>query len=98
MSSALHEVHDARVLSEARERASGVEDAATRARLGVGDDVPGEVADCGDGAHAGAAPGAERRATCATMLATPNETRKLGTVAPIPQSGGFSFETASTHH
>ena len=28
----------------------------------------------------------------------PNETRKLGTVAPMPQSGGFSSSTRSTHH
>ncbi len=46
----------------------------------------------------GPLPVASRRVTRVTAIAMPNETTKLGTVAPIPQSGGLSFPTRSTHH
>ena len=83
--------------AEMGERARAPEYAAPRARRGTGDDVAGDVSDRGD-RHAGAVPVVARRETTATTLAIANATRKLGTVAPIPQSGGWSRSTASTHH
>ena len=82
---------DVRVGAEARERPGRVEDPSARSRRCSVDDVACEVSERRDRAHAGAAPGVTRRATSATTLAIANETRKLGTVAPMPQSGGFSL-------
>ena len=87
---------DAGVDAEMRERPRAPEHSAAGTRLAAGDDVPRDVSERGD-RHAGAAPVAVRRDTIATTLAIPNETRKLGTVAPIPHAGGWSRSTASTH-
>ena len=90
---------DVRVGAEARERPGRVEDPAARARARAPSTT--SRVRCPSAAiarHAGAAPGVARRVTSATTLAIANETRKLGTVAPMPQSGGFSSPTRSTHH
>ena len=89
---------DVRVGAEARERPGRVEDPSARSGRCSVDHIACEVSERRDRAHAGAAPGVTRRATSATTLAIANETRKLGTVAPMPQAGGFSFSTRSTHH
>ena len=87
---------DARVCTQAGKCSRGVKDAASRPRCGICDHVEREVPESCDVRHACAA--AVRGDNAATMLARPNDTRKLGTVAPTPQSGGFNSETRSIHH
>ena len=89
---------DVRVGAEARERPCRVEDPSSWSRGCAGDHIARDVSECRDRAHAGAAPAGTRRATTATTVAIAKETRKLGTVAPMLQSGGFSLPTRSTHH
>ena len=84
---------DVRVGAEARERPGRVEDPSARSRRCSVDHIARDVSERRDRAHAGAAPAVTRRATSATTLAIANETRKLGTVAPMLQSGGFSLPT-----
>ncbi len=88
---------DVRVGAQAGQRARRVEDSAAGAGLRALDDVACDVTERGDRRHAVAAPASARRVTTATTLAIPNETTKLGTVAPTPQSGGCSSPTRSTH-
>ncbi len=83
---------------EARGCARGVEDTAAGPRLAAGDPVDGKVPYQADRAHARAAPAPTRPVAADTARASPNETTKLGSVAPIPHVGGSSRCTWSTHH
>src|SRR5262249_36768534 len=86
-----------RIGPEPRECSRPPVHASAGTRRGAGHDVTADVAQRRDPRHAGAAPVVTRRPRYASTLAIPNETRKLGTVAPMPHSGGWSRSTASAH-
>ena len=88
---------DLGVRSESGERATGIERGAPRPRSRAGHDVAGEASDDRDAPHALTVGAVPRRDAAAMTSAMPKETAKLGTVAPMPQSGGFSSATRSTH-
>ena len=83
---------------EARGGARSVEDTAARPRVTAGHPVDREVADQPDRAHARAAPAPTRPVAAVTARASPNETTKLGSVAPTLHAGGSRRCTCSTHH
>ena len=90
--------HDVGLSADSRDGSRSVKDGASGPGRRSGHDVAAEVTDDRYRAHMSAPRVTARGAKCATMLASPNETRKLGTVAPMPQSGGFRLATTSTHH
>ena len=88
---------DLGVRIESGKRATGIEGGASRSRWPLRRRVAAEAPDDGDTTHAGTARAVRRRDSTAMTSAKPKETGKLGTVAPMPQSGGYSSATRSTH-